>query len=294
MQGISSRALSIAGAARSLIGETELFALHDGTVFRERVPGFIRNASEADFTQGLREIGLPEDRISVTFTTFALRSRHGVVVFDPGFADNGGPTTGRLAANLAAVGIAPGDVLKVVISHFHGDHILGLRHKSGDWTFPNAEILVPEPEWDYWMDETIAAAAPEAAKAGFATARRIFAGSGERVSRFGWNRDVAPGITALPAPGHTPGHTAFLIADGKEHAIFVADITNNPYIFARHPGWHAHFDVDPVLAEKTRRAWLDRLAQDRSRALFFHAPFPSTGYVARGVSGYDFIPQIAG
>ena len=86
--------------------------------------------------------------------------------------------------------------------------------------------------------------------------------------------------------------SAIEIASGDAAMMFVADITNNPLIFARHPEWQAMFDMDPDKATATRRRLLDRAAADKLRLSFFHAPFPATGYVIRNERGYDYVPAL--
>jgi glyoxylase-like metal-dependent hydrolase (beta-lactamase superfamily II) len=207
-------------------------------------------------------------------------------------ADNGGPTTGKLVANLAALGVKPTDITTLVVSHFHGDHINGIRAKGGDLVFPNAEIAVPAPEWAFWMDDARMNAAPEAARGGFMGARRVFAAIADKVRRFEWGKEVVPGVTALQADGHTPGHTAFVVASGKDQFLYVADITNNPALFARHPEWQVSFDMDGPRAVVTRKAILDRAAADNIRLGFYHGAFPSNGHVIKAGGGYEIVPAM--
>lgn len=280
------------GFFRFQVGDLEAVAVHDGVVVRDRPSGFVRNADDAEVGEAFAAIGLPRDKLTLTFTALALRHGDGVVLFDTGFGAGGPPGTGMIMANLAAAGLLPNRISTVVISHFHGDHVSGLRKADRSPAFPNARILVPEPEWSFWMDDARMADAPEGLKPNFGLVRRIFGDSLGTVTRFGWNEEVLPGITSIQADGHTPGHTAFRIASGGHTMMYVADITNNPLIFARHPDWQAIFDIDPRQATETRRRLLDAAASERMRLSFFHAPFPSTGYVLRSGNGYAFAPAI--
>ncbi|WP_207210926.1 hypothetical protein [Lichenibacterium minor] len=85
---------------------------------------------------------------------------------------------------------------------------------------------------------------------------------------------------------------AIEIASVDEATMFVADITNNPLVFARHPEWQAMFDMDLEKAIATRRRLLDRAAADHLRLSFFHAPFPATGYVIKSGGGYDYVSAL--
>lgn len=280
------------GHARFRLGEVTGLALHDGTVSRERPAGFVRNAAEDDVRAAFGMIGLPENLLTLTFTALALESDDGVVLFDTGNGPGAPPTAGRLMANLAAAGHAPEDVRTVVISHFHGDHIGGLVGADGAPAFPNARVLVPAPEWAHWMDEGQRAAAPEALHRVFDQAASVFGIVEDRVERFAWGDEILPGVAALQADGHTPGHTAFDIRSEGARLLYVGDVTNTPLIFARHPEWHAAFDVQPERAVETRRRLLDMAASERLHLFFFHAPFPAHGYVARVGDRYEYLPAL--
>lgn len=278
------------GFHRFPVRDFEAVALHDGVLVRDRPSGFVRNADDATVGEAFAEIGMARDRLTLTFNPLALRTGSGIVLIDTGFGAGGPPGTGQMTANLAAAGIRPEEVTTVLISHFHGDHISGLRGPDGALAFPNAEIAVPEPEWAYWMDEARMAAAPDGLKPNFALVRKML-GDGP-VRRFGWGEAVLPGIRAEQADGHTPGQTAFEIGTGEGALMYVADITNNPLLFARHPEWQLMFDMDAERAVVTRRRLLDRAAAEHLRLHFFHAPFPSNGYVLKSGGGYEFAPAL--
>jgi glyoxylase-like metal-dependent hydrolase (beta-lactamase superfamily II) len=101
---------------------------------------------------------------------------------------------------------------------------------------------------------------------------------------------VVPGIRAVSAFGHTPGHTAFHVADGNAQFMYVADATNRPELLARRPDFHIVFDFDPAMAEAARRRLYDRVAAERIRITGYHFPFPANGYMAKEGNGYRFVP----
>jgi len=279
------------GHARFRIGRLTGIALHDGTVQRERPKGFVRNADESEVEAAFAMIGLPADALTLTFTGLALEGAEtGLVLFDTGNGPGAPATAGRLADNLAAAGHGRDEVSAIVISHFHADHIGGLLDAEGGPAFPRARILVPEPEWAYWTDEASRAAAPEAQHRIFDLTARVFGVLGDRTDRFAWGEEILPGIAAVQADGHTPGHTAFDIRSEGDRMLYVGDITNNPLIFARNPDWQAAFDILPDRAVETRRHLLDMAAEERVHLFFFHAPFPSHGYVAKVDARYEYLP----
>lgn len=178
----------------------------------------------------------------------------------------------------------------VVLSHFHGDHLQGLRNKAGEIVYPNAEIMVPEQEWAYWMDDSKMAAAPDAMKGAFQGVRRVLAPNAKDVKQFKWGDEIVTGITAVDASGHTPGHTAFVIASGNQKMMYVADTTNTPVLFATNPEWKVMFDMDADKAVATRKRLLDMAAAEKLRLAFYHASFPATGFIAKEGAGYRFVP----
>lgn len=280
------------GFYRFRLGAFEAVALHDGVISRDRPKGFIRNASEEEVGEAFAIAGMPRDKLTITFTALAVDTGSSVVLIDTRMGESGPPGTGMLTANLAAAGYTPEDVDAVIISHFHADHISGLRRKDNSPAFPKAQLLVPDVERDYWMDDGKMGAAPDGLRPNFELARRIFGPDAGAVRRFAWGEELLPGFTAVQASGHTPGMSAIEITSGNAGMMFVADITNNPLLFARHPDWQAMFDMDPVEATRTRKALLDRAAADRLQLFFFHAPFPATGYVTKCGSGYEYLPAL--
>ena len=287
--GQAMAAGQVPGFYRYKVGDIEVTAVHDGVANRP-LDGLIRNADLADVKRAMAEAFLPEAALPITFTTLVVRTGGKTVVIDTGNGDSGAATSGRFLANFRAAGFDPAAVDTVVISHFHGDHINGLRLKDGTAVFPKAEIMVPEAEWAFWMDDTKMAAAPDGLKPAFAGVRRVFAPMAKDVARFDAGKEVAPGITAVAAPGHTPGHTAFAISSAGKSFMIVSDITNHPALFVRNPQWAAVFDIDAEMARATRVRMLDAVASDRMQVGFYHAPFPATGHVLKDGAGFRFVP----
>jgi glyoxylase-like metal-dependent hydrolase (beta-lactamase superfamily II) len=213
-----------------------------------------------------------------------------LVLIDTGTAGQIADTAGSLLDNLKAAGIDPKAVDTILISHFHPDHIDGIKTKDGAKIFPKAEILVPEPEWDFWMDDANMAKTEGTVKRYFLNARRIFKDIAKDVQRFKPGKEVAPGIVSVPAYGHTPGHTAFAIHSGSQSMLAMSDTVRNPYLFARHPDWQPVFDMDGPQAVEARRQMLDRVVADRMLIEAYHFPFPACGHIAKAASGYEFVP----
>lgn len=277
------------GFYRYKVGTVEVTAINDGFAMRP-LDGFIPNAPPAELKQAMADAFLPADALPLTFASVVLRLGDRTVLVDTGFADNGPPTTGHWMANFRAAGFDPAAVDDIVITHFHPDHISGIRRKDGTAVFPKAQVHVPETEWAYWTDDARAAQASEALKPTFAATRRVFEPMMAEVKRFAAGQEALPGLTAVAAYGHTPGHTAFVLTSGAAKQVIMGDVANHPALFVRNPDWSAVFDMDAAQARSTRYRMLDMAVADRLQVSFYHAPFPGVGHILKGADGYRFVP----
>ena len=162
------------GVYRTKLGDFQVTALYDGLWSLKIDDDFVRNADSAAVNTALAAAFLPPNILPISFTVLLVNTGSKLVLIDAGTAGQVADSAGFMMANLAAAGIAPAAIDTVVISHFHPDHIDGLKTKDGDKVFTNAEILVPEPEWTYWMDDAEMTKAPDRIKVYFRNARRIF------------------------------------------------------------------------------------------------------------------------
>ena len=285
-QGQAAPALRQApGFYRLKVGAFEVTVVNDGYNRRPNpAEGFVRNADAAAVRAALAADMLPTEHLDITFNITVVNTGTDLILFDTGTGGLLAPTAGTMWDNMAAAGIDPARVSKILFTHFHGDHVSGLVSREGQARFPNAELIVPEAEWTFWMSER----APQQ-PAGMVKSR-FGACPAERIRRIASNAEIVTGITGLPTHGHTPGHTSYVIANGGASLLVLGDVTNHPTINVKNPGWHMVFDMDPQAAEATRRALFDRAAADRTMIIGYHWPFPALGYVRRSGTGYDLIP----
>ena len=110
----------------------------------------------------------------------------------------------------------------------------------------------------------------------------------KNVKQFAAGAEVSPGIKAVATYGHTPGHTSFLVGSGKDQLLVQGDVTNAPYLFAKNPDWHLVFDMDPAVAEATRRQFYDQAIADKAMIAGYHWGFPNAGTLAKDGNGYAF------
>jgi glyoxylase-like metal-dependent hydrolase (beta-lactamase superfamily II) len=280
------------GFYRLRLGTYELTALYDGAWDSPVDAKTIRNARLADVQRALTDAFLPRDKLPFSYTALLVNTGSKLVLLDAGTGGQIGSRTGAMPAHLAAAGISPEAIDAIAISHFHADHISGLKTKDNALVFPNAEVLVPEPEWRFFMDEARLATASNALRTTFLNVRRIFSDMGERVRPFAPGRELAPGIASIAAFGHTPGHCAFSVASGRQSMLAIGDTAHHPALFLRHPHWQAAIDMDGPLAAEVRIRMLDRAAADRMLVQGYHFPFPAAGHVVRTATGYDFAPAM--
>jgi glyoxylase-like metal-dependent hydrolase (beta-lactamase superfamily II) len=278
------------GAYRYKLGDIQLTAIYDGTWYLPIDDKFMRNATGAEVNAALAAAFLPPSVLPITFTALLVNTGNKLILIDTGTAGQITDTAGVMLANMAVAGVSPNAIDTILISHFHSDHIDGIKTKDGDKVFPNAAILVPEPEWTFWMDDGNESRATGSVIAYFRNARRIFRDIAKEVRQFKPGAEVAPGIVSIPAYGHTPGHTAFAIHSGKDSLLVMSDTVRNPYLFARHPDWQPIFDMDGPQAVAARRRMLEQAAIDRMFVEAYHFPFPACGHIVKTATGYELVP----
>jgi len=277
---------------RYKVGSLECTSVADGARTFPMPDGFVKNVPKDQALAAAEESYMPKGMVTVPFNPQIINTGSKIVLIDTGFGPTPNAPVGKLIPNMMAAGIDPKAIDIVVISHLHPDHANGIKLADGSLAFPNAEIKVPAQDWAFWMsDENMAKAqSNEMMKNYFANTRKVFAGLADKVTRYDWDKEVAPGITALATPGHTPGHTSFAVASGNARVLLQQDVTNIPELFLRHPDWHVAYDVDPDMAAKTRHKFYDMAAAEKATVVGFHFAFPSIGHVEKDGPGYRLIP----
>jgi glyoxylase-like metal-dependent hydrolase (beta-lactamase superfamily II) len=276
------------------VGDIKVTVVSDG--FRvSSTDGYILNVGKDVLLDTLAQAGLPTDHMRNVYAPILIETGGKRVLVDTGngdavFAQTKGER-GRLAHNLAAAGVDRDAIDVVVISHFHGDHVNGLLTADGRAAFPNAEVMVPEREWNFWMDDGEMGRASKGRMTElFHNNRRVFDALGRNVTPYAWDREVAPGVTTVGTPGHSIGHTSFVVSSGSARVFVQGDINNQSVVFSKHPEWHGGFDQDPVQASATRRRVYDMLVSEKMPVQAYHHPFPGLGHVERDGTGFRVVP----
>jgi glyoxylase-like metal-dependent hydrolase (beta-lactamase superfamily II) len=279
------------GFYRYKVGTHEVTVVTDGSSTFPLPDTFVVNKKKDEVNAALGAVFMDKDKMTIPYSPIVVNTGAKLVVLDTGTGEanfeRSKGTAGQFQNNLKAAGIDRNAVDVVVISHFHGDHINGLLMADNKPAFPNAEIMVPAAEWKYFMDDgEMAKQTTDRMKGVFAGARKVFDAFGRKVTQYDAGKEVAPGITAVSTPGHTPGHMSHVVASGSSKLYVQADVTNHPALFVRNPGWHAFFDHDAKMAEETRRKVYDMLVAERMMVQGFHYPFPALAYVEKSGDGY--------
>jgi len=284
------------GFYRYKVGSIECASINDGARTFPMPDSFVKNVPKEEALAAAEAAYMPKGMVTVPFNPQLVNTGSKLVLVDCGngianFEPSKG-AVGRTIQNLAAAGIDPKNVDIVLMSHLHPDHTNGIRAADGSLAFPNAEIMVPAKDWEFWMSDENAAKAQssEMMKNYFANVKKVYAGIESKVTKYDWGKEVAPGITSVAAPGHTPGHTAFAVSSGGSTVLIQSDVTNIPELFLRNPDWHVAFDIDPVKAQETRHKFYDMAAAEKATVVGFHFTFPSIGHVEKDGAKYRLIP----
>jgi glyoxylase-like metal-dependent hydrolase (beta-lactamase superfamily II) len=236
-----------------------------------------------------RHGGQVPPRISVN--TFLVQSGGRTALIDTGSGDSMGPTLGQLPRGLAAVGVAPEAVDTILLTHMHPDHSNGLSDAAGRRLFPNAEVVLHENEIPHWFDDAAMARAIESQRIRyFGQARQQIAPYRDRVREFR-SGEVFPGVIAIPIPGHTPGHTAFLIASGNASLLVWGDTVHIPELQVPRPETTMMFDTDPDAAAKSRVRVFDMVVTENLPVAGMHLHFPGFARMTKGAGGFALVPE---
>ncbi|MQB45811.1 MBL fold metallo-hydrolase [Rhizobium sp. ICMP 5592] len=270
-------------------GQYDVILLRDG-VFEAPAEVLIHADGSVARQRAIEALGKPTLQVDVN--CFALRSADGIILVDAGTGTAWGPKYGHARSALHEAGITPDQIQLILLTHIHGDHALGLFDGDAPY-FPNAEIFVPAKDFAFFTDPVAREATPEARRGGFNVAEQLVRVYGPRVRQIP-DGPVLAGIEARPLPGHTPGHTGYLVRGGDridaedKDLLIWGDTLHLEELQPGDPKIGLVFDLDPEMAVRTRRATLEDAAREGWIVAGGH--IAGFGRVERASEDYRIVP----
>jgi glyoxylase-like metal-dependent hydrolase (beta-lactamase superfamily II) len=281
---------------RAKLGAFEIISILDSKAVRGGLSQSHGGGAAAEDIGALaRANQIDADRYEHPFIPALVNTGTELVLFDTGFGPlqrecdqlRGRVPDGLLVQRMTEAGYAAADVDVVVITHGHPDHIGGLMER-GKRVFSNARYVFGAAEFDFWKrGENIR----EARKFNRELFLRLAVPLADRARFIMPGDEVASGIHAVDAAGHSPGMMAFLIESEGRRLLNLADTCGHYVVALQRPDLHLDVDDDKEKAAATRARILDMAAADELFVVGFHMPFPGIGYVERWNSSYRWVPH---
>lgn len=272
---------------RFQVGDITCIAIHEGSTgyptenLQQRHP----NATTEEIEAVLPELVYNGEQLANSFNTLYIETGDTKILIDAGMGINPErPDIGGTLPALQSEGINPGDIDIVYITHFHGDHYMGLL-SDGKANFPNARYITLDDEWNYWLGDEAKAKMGEQIKG----LLDIISPLEDKFSTLSDGDELAPGVHVVAIPGHTMGQSAIGIESGGESLLHLVDLLHSTAQFT-YPDWHFVWDTDADLAVKSRRTQLAHASDENMRVMFYHLPFPGLGNIEHDGQNYKWKP----
>jgi len=283
--------IQVPGYYRMMLGQFEITALYDGALDLDT--SLLRNTNPNELNHLLARKFVGNPKMQTAVNAYLINTGKNLVLVDAGAAKLFGPGLGFILQNMRAAGYEPSQVDTVVITHLHGDHVGGVTDADGKPLFPKAKILVAREDNDFWLSQQVADKAPETMQRFFKMARESAAPyqkSGQWQT-FTEGSVLVPGIMAVKANGHTPGHTAFAVESDGQKLLIWGDLVHAHAVQFARPGVSFEYDVDREQAVATRKSIFKTMAISKSLVAGMHLPFPGIGHVRwDGKESYSWVP----
>lgn len=275
---------------RFKLGNIEATIVSDGTLPLGKPEDNFVGLSKAEMDKQLADNFLGSDNAVLEQNALIINTGDRLVLFDTGMGSlkTFGPTTGKLLNSMKQAGIDPKDIDAVVMSHAHIDHCGGCVADSGQVNFPNAQFYISQADYDFWTTESNV---PAQFKVFWETAVKNLKPVRDRMTFVKDGAEILPGIHAIHAPGHTVGHTIFMIESAGKQLCYIGDLTHHPVLLLEKPLTEFKYDTDPKLSAQSRVKNLGMLADKRVPLLAYHFAWPGIGHVARQGDGFRYFPE---
>jgi glyoxylase-like metal-dependent hydrolase (beta-lactamase superfamily II) len=273
---------------RFKIGSIEATVVSDGPLPIGPASRTFRGPNEAELGKMFADYFLPTDNVVLEQNALVINTGDRLVLFDTGMSSVKRPNTqtGRLLTSLKQAGIDPADIDAVVLTHPHIDHSGGMVADDGSRNFPNAQVYLTEVDFDFWMDDKRLGTPAEGSAR---TARKNLPPYRDRIVFIKDGQEILPGVQAMQTPGHTVGHTVYMITSGGKTICNIGDVAHHVILF-EHPRVEVAFDTDSRQGAESRVKLFDLLAAQRIPLLVFHMPWPGLGQLAKRGDGFRYVP----
>ena len=282
---------SLRAIHRFHIGTMKVTVIDDAR-FTFPAPAFAANQPEGTIGPFLDRYGLPQDFASLHMQVTLIESGSNKVLLDTGMGDvtfpNNEPDNGRLLSGLQIIGIQPGDITTVILSHGHPDHI-GSCSRGGEPVFKNATYFMAPNELEFWTQKPGSEQNFQNFMLGIGNAQ--LEPIRKRVKPYKDGDEIVPGITAIAAPGHTMGHHAFLLHNGDSKLLHLMDAAVHYLVGPEEPDWALAVEMDQKGAAATRRQLFKQAHDERLLVAGYHFPFPGIGRIVEQGSSWRFVPM---
>ena len=280
----------VPGFYRMALGDAEVTALYDGYIDLDTK--ILSNASPAEIQRLLARMFIAGEKVQTAVNTYLVNVGGKLILIDTGTAKAFGPTLGFVADHLRAAGYTPEQVDVVLLTHLHPDHVNGLLGVDGKPLFPNAQVRVAQVESDFWLSADNTAKAPKDFQPFFKMAQAAAApyqASGQW-KPFHDESEVAPGIKPVPAVGHTPGHSAYVVESKGERLLILGDTVHSYAVQFARPEVAIEFDTDKKQAVATRKKLFAWAAREKLAVAGMHLPFPGLGHIRSEGKAFAWVP----
>lgn len=292
--GLAFAASGLALTARPVIAQLQMGAgtlttVSDGYLqFPQR---FVTGDAPVDEALAIvAEAGLDPEAVQSPCNLALWQTTDRTVLFDVGAGPDFMPSAGELIGSLDALGLAPEDITDVVLTHGHPDHLWGAVDDFDEPLFYNATHYMGDEEHAYWTNPATVDDIGELRQSFAVGAKRRLDILGDGTQLYGAGDEVLPGLTAVPTPGHTPGHMALRLSDGTTSALIIGDAVPNSHLTMARPDWISPADQDGLQGQATRNNLLAELSASQETVVGFHLPEGGIGTVTTDGTGFSFVP----
>lgn len=289
------------GFYRMMLGKFEITVLSDGThpfpvhKVLTQVVGDKGAVPLDQVAPGEADALLAESRLAVpvqgSINAFLINTGTKLILIDSGAGSLYGDCCGHLIDNLKSAGYSPDQVDEIYLTHLHADHVGGIA-PNGKMAFSNAIVRVSRVDADYWLNDENEQAAPKLLNSMFEgdkASLKPYIAAG-KFKPFEYGKELSPGITPIASPGHTPGHSFFMVESEGQKMLMWGDVVHVAAVQFPNPSVTLAYDSDAQMAENEREMIFSDAARNGYWIGAAHISFPGLGHVSASQGHFYWIP----